>query len=100
MATSAAPADLGARLNAARLRAGLGMSEVAEICDLSVGHLRDVMAGKRIPNGVITRRLIETLELDDETADLLLAESGGVYVSSGGFGSIMFGDFGDTADRP
>ena len=100
MATEVAPADLGARLNAARLRAGIGMSEVAEICGLSVAHLRDILGGHRFPNGVIARRLIETLELDNATADLLLAESGGRYVSTGGFGSVMFGDFGDAADRP
>ena len=97
---TAAPPDLGARLNAARVRLGLGVGEVARAGDLSGEHLRDILAGKRLPNGVVARRLIELLELDDETADLLIHHAEGGYVSAGGFGTLHFGDWGDAADRP
>jgi ribosome-binding protein aMBF1 (putative translation factor) len=83
------PPDLGARINEARRRAGLGVVETARACDISLDHLSDILAGKRTPNDVVARRLIEVLEMDDVMADELIHHATGRYLSAGGFGTVL-----------
>jgi hypothetical protein len=82
MTMEAVPPDLAARLNVARHRVSLTVGDVAERCDISPD---------RLPTETIARRLIDVLELDDPTADLLILYSDGRYVSSGGFGVVAAG---------
>lgn len=91
MTMEAVPPDLAARLNVARHRVSLTVGDVAERCDISPDHVRNLLAGRRLPTETIARRLIDVLELDDPTADLLILYSDGRYVSSGGFGVVAAG---------
>ena len=91
MTKDAVPPDLAARLNVARHRLGLSVGDVAERCDISPDHVRDLLAGRRLPTETVARRFIDVLELDDPTADLLIVHSDGRYVSSGGFGVVTTG---------
>ena len=82
------PPDLASRLNAARLRLDLSVTETARLCDLSRQHLHDVLMGRRLLAPAVARRLIAVLQLDSATAEEVLRTADGRYVSTGGFGVV------------
>lgn len=82
------PPDLAARLNAARLRAGLSVAELARACSLSRGHLHEVLTGKRTLSAAVTRRVMAVLHLHEPMATDLVEHATGRHVSSAGFGIV------------
>lgn len=67
-----APADLGPMLKAARLRAGMLVSEVAFLSGCSRPHVSNLEAGRRVPSAAYAAALADVLVLtDDERARLL-----------------------------
>ena len=68
--------DLGARLNAARQRQGVSVAALAELTNLSVDNVRELLNGKRTPTPTVTEGLLRVLDLEGEIVDELRAATG------------------------
>ncbi|MGW3022462.1 helix-turn-helix domain-containing protein [Streptomyces sp. NPDC001221] len=68
-----APPDLGPMLRAARLRAGLLVSEAAFLAGISRPQLSNIEAGRRLPSVAVAQALADVLCLDGAERARLLA---------------------------
>lgn len=82
------PPDLASRVNAARMRAGFSVADLARACSLSKSHLHAVLTGQRTLTPAVARRLLAALHMHESTATEVLDNATGRYVSSAGFGVI------------
>ncbi len=75
-------ADLGAKINKARQRAGLTISELARMLDVSRVVVSDIVSGKRSPTPGIAHRLVQILDLDETIRQDLAELAESTYTSS------------------
>lgn len=68
------PAELGATINRARLRAGYRLREAERLLAVSHPYLLRLESGERVPSKAVASRLVALFVMDDdERAELLAA---------------------------
>ena len=85
------PPDLASRVNAARMRAGFSVADLATACSLSKSHLHAVLTGQRTLTPAVARRLMAALHLHESMADEVMDNATGRYVGSAGSGVVETG---------
>lgn len=75
-------ADLGTRINRARRSAGLTVGDLARRLDVSRTLVSDIVSGKRSPTPSIAGRLIQILDIDEDTRKALEQLTESTYTSS------------------
>lgn len=60
-------------ITSSREQAGLNMSQLAKLVEVSVVHIKDIESGRRLPSDLLSDKLINALKLDKVVTNKALA---------------------------